>query len=90
MLRESRDRRVKKKPRRKSKKLRSKCRMQKKGSKMLTGEKPKLRRKDWLRRHKEELSLTINSCSVPNPKIILGKMDHCKVQKSKTSRQNSQ
>ena len=51
-----RDRKVKKKPKRRSKKLKSKCRMQKKESRMLIGGKQRLKRKDWPKRLKEELN----------------------------------
>ena len=76
-----RDRKVKKKPKRRSKKLKSKCRMQKKERRMLTGEKPRPNRRDLLRRLREELRLRTNNCRVPNPRIILVKMDHIRVLK---------
>ena len=85
-----RDRKVKKKPKRRSKKLKNKFRMQKNERRTLTGEKPRLNKRDWQRRLKEELRLLTNSYTVPNPRIILVKMDHIRVLKSKTSRQNSQ
>ena len=69
------DRKVKKKPKKRSKKPRNKCRMQKKESKMLTGEKLRLKRKDWLRKLRGEQSWLINRCLVPNPRITLGKME---------------